>query len=329
MKHSIMASVMTILCIISPLFADNNSAMITHYGFIRFAFVSEPALQNQSFSIFHARWGIKGKATENLDYKLYMEFSQLGIFESWKDSTGYLTKVMADIPVGLLDAYINVRVTDHCVFRFGQMKVPFSDSNLKSPASMPFIYRPFTRQLTPPIRDIGFLGEWTSREKNSKFSAGLFNGEGYNTENTDVNLSGGFRGEISFWDVHRVSASFYTDKNLRLSTRYFNAGYVWSTQTIEAGSEFVIQKQNNSVLDACYVYGAVLIPINTPVITSLAPSLRIEYLNDHNPGTQTQLTTGCTFHFNHKLRNLFRINYSYPLNSSGEHAVVALLQVSW
>lgn len=329
MKHSIIASALIILCVIPPLFADNNSARIIHYGFIRFAFVSEPALENQSFSIFHARWGIKGKASKNMDYKLYMEFSKLGTLESWKDSTGYLTKVMADIPVGLLDAYIDMRVTDKCVFRFGQMKVPFSDSNLKSPASMPFIYRPFTCQLSPPIREIGFLGEWTSRNKNSKISAGLFNGEGYNAENNDGNLSGGFRGELSFWDDHRLSASFYTDKNLSAATRYFNAGYLWSNQTMEAGSEFVIQKQNNSVLDACYVYGSVFIPINTSVITSVDPSLRIEYLNDHNPGTRTRLTTGCTFHINNKLRNLFRINYSYPLNSSGEHAIVVLLQASW
>lgn len=97
------------------------------------------------------------------------------------------------------------KANDELLFRVGQMKVPLSDSNLKSPASMP--YRPLTRQITSPIRDIGIRGCGLREPGVLYFLDGLFNGEGYNAVYADENLCGGLRGEAPLYDKHKISVS--------------------------------------------------------------------------------------------------------------------------
>ncbi|RKY49955.1 MAG: hypothetical protein DRP86_04380 [Candidatus Neomarinimicrobiota bacterium] len=331
MKLNILNLFLAILALNGFLYAGEDETRITHFGFIRFAFVSEPVLESQYFSVFQARWGMKGKASDRLGYKLYAEFSSLGSLDIQRDSTGYLTHVSVDFPAGLLDAYIDMFVTDQLRFQFGQMKVPFSDSNLKSPASMPFVYRPLTRQIAPPIRDIGVLAEWTPGDRGFKFSAGLFNGEGANAVNADEYLSGGLRGEVPIFDNHRISVSLFTDKSKSRIKRgqYINGAYLWSGKRFESGSEIVIQNRNEKSSNAFYVFMKTSIETNKPWLMSFDPAFRFEHLYEAGFGKTTQMTTGCTFHLDKSALNIFRVEYIHPLDDNGAKALTALLQITW
>lgn len=329
MKFCVLSVFLILLVPFLILYAEEADTQASHFGFIRCAFVSEPFLESQAFSVFHARWGMKGKVSHRLGYKLYAEFSSLGSLEVQRDSTGYLTHVSADIPVGLLDAYMDIQVVDKLAFRVGQMKVPFSDSNLKSPASMPFIYRPLTRQITPPIRDIGIQGMWSPGTRGFTISAGLFNGEGYNAVNTDDHLSGGMRGEISLYDKHKISVSWYTDKSRNFRGQYFNGAYLWSAEKFETGSEYVLQNRDGKSSNAFYIFIKTSVETNNLWFRSFDPAFRFEYLDEAGFGKTNLMTAGCTFHRDKSALNIFRVDYSYPLDDRGAKILTALFQITW
>ncbi|MDK2976210.1 MAG: hypothetical protein PWP06_685, partial [Candidatus Marinimicrobia bacterium] len=61
MKFCVLSVFLILLVPFLILYAEEADTQASHFGFIRCAFVSEPFLESQAFSVFHARWGMKGK----------------------------------------------------------------------------------------------------------------------------------------------------------------------------------------------------------------------------------------------------------------------------
>ena len=112
------------------------------------------------FQVRNARMSITGNVHPIVAYKAEIDFSDKGTIK-------------------MLDAYARVFPVKGLALTIGQMKVPFSTDNLRSPHLQYFANRSFLVKETAGTRDVGFTASYTLTEK-FPFSivAGIYNGLG-------------------------------------------------------------------------------------------------------------------------------------------------------
>ena len=140
-----------ILFFTSTLLAQQIKKMPDIFGFLRLS--NEWQIDNNQsyFDIIHARLGARGNFSSKVGYKLYFDIARNGKV-LLDDNDNSVTQSNSNM---LLDAFISLKPVKQLEITFGQSKVPFSSSNLRSPFGMDFIMRPSITRVTPSIRDVG------------------------------------------------------------------------------------------------------------------------------------------------------------------------------
>lgn len=310
-----------------PLVADTEvDRSVSYFGFVRAAMVSDPAMSGQTFSVLHARAGVYGNVTPDLLFRIYLEFSNLGSLEELYDTTGSLVGVDVKMPLGLLDAFVAWKITEIFSIQAGQYKTPYSDSNLRSPLKMPFIYRPVTRYATPHIRDIGVKFIWKPSAGPLTVESGVFNGSGQNAVDTDRSLNVAGRLVWNVSDLHDLSMNLYGGKQDGINLKMTDFGYTFTGNHLNAGAEYALMYEDENAKQAGYVYISKSFIRSERRIHKLTPAFRVEW-NDFRQDEWT-LTGGLTTHLSGQEYSLFRFNYGLS-PQSGDSFLALLFQVSF
>jgi len=317
--------VLLMLFSVIPLTAGmEEGRSVSYFGFIRSAIVSEPAFSGQTFSVLHARAGVYGNVTPDLLFRIYLEFSNLGSLEEVYDTTGSLVGVDVKMPLGLLDAFVVWKITDIFSLQAGQYKTPYSDSNLRNPAKMPFIHRPVTRYATPHIRDIGVKFIWKPSAGPLTVESGVFNGSGLNAVDTDrsLNVAGRLMWNVS--DLHYLSVNLYGGKQDGINLKMTDLGYMLTGNNLDAGAEYALRYEDENAKQAGYVYISKSFIRPEKRIHKLTPAFRVEW-NDFRQDEWT-LTGGLTTHLSGQEYSLFRFNYGWS-PGLGDSFLALLFQI--
>ncbi len=130
------------------------------HGTVRGRYEYCTTLNAHRFQVRNARMSITGNVHPIVAYKAEIDFSDKGTLK-------------------MLDAYARVFPVKGLALTIGQMKVPFSTDNLRSPHMQYFANRSFLVKETAGTRDVGFTAGYTLKEK-FPFSvvAGIYNGLG-------------------------------------------------------------------------------------------------------------------------------------------------------
>ena len=146
--------------------SHSNKKTIKFNGYIQGWFKADFTEEStySSFLVKRARLAARSQLTSRVSFKFMVDFAQ-------KENI-------------LLDAYADIKIKRNLSLRFGQYKTPFSRVNLRSASDLYLIERPFyQKELTPPIRDIGF--HLSLNQPKFQLTGGIFNGEGRTIADSD------------------------------------------------------------------------------------------------------------------------------------------------
>ena len=274
------------------LFAQNDTVkwMPKVGGVIRAKYEYNSSTGKSRFEVRNARFQVSGNVTKTFNYKAEVDLSDEG-------------------QIKMLDAYVRFIPLKGLSFTLGQMKIPFSTDNLRSPGNLNFSNRSFiAKRICKDLRDIGFMATWEAPwQVPLILSAGLFNGHGINTSNWAEELNYGFRIEAGPWKGVGASASYYSGKVSGINSDMVNAGVNYRYKNFYADAEYaqkhVYDTSGHYTSNALFAYVLYEIHLKNGILRNIVPALRYDFftprLSDRliEPG---RITTGLTFGF-HKI----------------------------
>jgi len=219
----------------------------------------------------------------------------------------------------MLDAYVRVDILKNFNVSLGQMKIPFSTDNLRSPHQLNFSNRSFiSKKISKNLRDIGSLFSYKV-PVNFPFIVdfGIFNGSGLNNPEWVNTPNYAFRTNIGINSFFNVSGNYYTGKMDGLTVNLFNIG-----SHITFGNLFfdfeIVSKQSTDSLGAninaqsYFIYGLYHIELKSKLLQRVTPALRYDVFdsNTNKSGFEPgRLTVGLTFGFSNLALADLRFNY--------------------
>ena len=130
------------------------------HGTIRAKYEYCPQENASRFQVRNARFSLTGNVHPIVAYKAEIDLSDKG-------------------RIRMLDAYVRVLPIKGLSFTLGQMKMPFSSDNLRSPHNLYFANRAFIAKQITNLRDVGFTAAYdASQYFPIEVVAGVFNGSG-------------------------------------------------------------------------------------------------------------------------------------------------------
>lgn len=129
-------------------------------------------------------------------------------------SLNFKVQVEQTKSISLVEAYLNFNFSRWAQLRAGQLKIPFSNENLRGASELDFINRSTVVETLCPGRDIGSQGRdigILARIYTSFLDAyfGLFNGSGINRLDNDDTKDKAFRLTLNLWRGMTVGGSWY------------------------------------------------------------------------------------------------------------------------
>lgn len=266
---------------------DSTSYIPQIGGVIRAKFEYNSSIGKSRFEVRNARFQVGGFISKVFNYKAEIDLSDEGVIK-------------------MLDAYVRFIPVKNLAFTMGQMKIPFSTDNLRSPGTLNFSNRSFiAKRICKDLRDIGFMAQYTLPVKIPvTLYAGVFNGSGINSAAWVRTQNFGTRVEAGPWKGVGLSACYYTGKvggknsdminggiNYRYKNFYFDAEYA-QKHTVDTSSCYTS--------NAFFAYALYEIPIKKGILKNIIPAVRYDFFtNDIADGTvqPARITTGLTFGF--------------------------------
>ena len=309
------------------------------FGYVRSYVKSDFTKNSNEFLLYNARIGLKGNLNSSISYRVFGDLAQLGNVSLTKDIDGDVTNVDASNLHVLLDAYIKVKLTGSVAFTFGQFKLPFSTSNLESPAAMEFVNRPYTKSTSPGLRDIGGMVEFSDKKVAPlTLAASLTNGSGENTSETDKTANYTFRAVYDILSNFSVSANYYGGKLSGNDVNIFNAGSNVRFGNLFIAGEYALRNTDKAGTktdgNSFFVFSSYKVPVSFYLFSSITPAFRYEM---YDPNTSvdnddmSRLTAGLTFELIENSNTLVRLNYESIQKKAGSDSnlLYILFQVSF
>jgi hypothetical protein len=279
-------------------------------GTIRGKYEYNTSLNGHRFQVRNARFSFSGAVTPFARYEAEIDLSDEG-----------LTR--------MLDAYVEMLVSDQLTFKIGQQKVPFSTDNLRSPHNFLFANRSFLGKQLAGWRDVGATLEYSFNDNIPvELFLGVYNGKGlYNQKEWRNTLSYAIRGVYDPTQQLQLSLNYNTLQPYDLRMHIFNAGFIFSIDHWYLESEVFYKKYEQKVFpDTKGFFAIVAYDLPTPKIKaleSISPRLRYDQMGDDNNGQQdaltgtyqiddvkrSRLTAGINFIFKKPYINEIRLNY--------------------
>ena len=291
--------------------AEKNNYQPSIEGTIRGKYEYNTSVDGHRFQVRNARFSVRGAVSPYARYKAEIDLSDEG-----------LTR--------MLDAFVEMKVSDQLFFIVGQQKIPFSTDNLRSPHNLLFANRSFIGKQLSGLRDVGATLNYTfSGNVPIELFAGVYNGKGlYNQKEWRSDLSYAFRGEYSTkkWGL---SLNYNSIQPYDLRMHVFNAGVMFIYKKLYLESEIFYKHYQNDVFpytEGVFLMASYDIPLpKMKAIESIAPRLRYDQMNNDNNGlinTQTnsytvddikrsRITGGLNFNLKKPFINEIRLNYEH------------------
>ncbi len=287
------------------------------FGYVKALHQTDLTAGMGQFSLIHARFGLKGNLNDNVSYRIFTELNrQLNVGVSDSDGDGQLNGSNFSVRSILLDAFMNIKLTDRLNFSLGQYKIPFSTSNLRSPVTMYFVNRPLTTAVTPGLRDIGLTFYYKNKDMLPMDAAlGVYNGSGENTNENNKTMNYAVRVTASPIKPLMISANYYGGKIGFTDVSIFGFGLHAKVNNLLLDGEYVLRKTDAAVAftsTGYFFYTGYVIETDLWIINSITPLVRYE---NYDPNTDisdnqlTRFTLGLNFGLSDKNFTGVRINY--------------------
>lgn len=219
----------------------------------------------------------------------------------------------------MLDAYIRVDIFKNLNVLLGQMKIPFSTDNLRSPHQLNFSNRSFiAKKISKNLRDIGSLFSYKVPFKIPLIiDFGIYNGAGLNNPEWVNTPNYAFRANVGVNSFLNVSSNYYTGKMDGLSINLYNFGSHITLGNFFFDFEIAYKQTNDSIgnsitAQSYFIYGLYHFEINNNFLKRVTPALRYDVFDSDinksgfEPG---RITAGLTFGFSKLTLADLRFNY--------------------
>jgi hypothetical protein len=269
---------------------DSTSFIPQVGGVIRAKYEYNTSVGKGRFEVRNARFSVGGYVSKVFNYKAEIDLSDEGV-----------TK--------MLDAYVRFIPIKNLFFTLGQMKIPFSTDNLRSPGQLNFSNRSFiAKRICKDLRDIGFMVSYAHEGKFPfALHAGIFSGSGINTAAWVKTYNLGLRFELGPFKGASLSGNYYSGKVSGLNSRLFDVGINYRYKNFFFDAEYAQKKATDTTgsINSNALFAYVLYEINFKkgIMRNIVPAVRYDFFtSDISTGViePARITTGLTFGF-HKI----------------------------
>ncbi|OGU32408.1 MAG: hypothetical protein A2057_13690 [Ignavibacteria bacterium GWA2_35_9] len=297
-------------------------------GYVRAWHQTDFSTNQGQYLVKQVRLGINGSVNEYAGYKILVDFTRLGKLSSTStiiNNTKVITGVSANFSDILLDAAATLTPIKNLDVTAGQFKVPFSTDNLRSDQNADFANRPLLTNVSPSIRDIGFMMTYKIKgDVSAELTAGSFNGSGFNKSENDKSMDYAFRAVVSPIQNFNVSGNYYGGKAAGNDLRLLDFGLDYKVGSLFVDAEYASKQTQtlaNDITGSSYfMYTTYSIPLSGDFLREIVPAVRYEKFDPNTSKDNNEIglyTIGLTLEFAKITFAHFRINYEKYDNSDG------------
>lgn len=289
-------------------------------GYSRSWYQADFSTEQGQFLVKEARLGVTGNVNEYATYKILVDFTRLGSLSTTSDvidGKKVITSASANFSDVLLDAMATITPTKELAFSAGQFVVPISSENLTSGADLNFVNRGLITNITPDLRDIGFMGSYAKKDGLPfEVRAGLLNGTGQNKTENDKTTNYIFRAVVQPVKALGVSANYYGGRLSGATVKIVDFAADYKIGKILFNGEFgqrrstLASKETTSY--AYFIYSIYDFDFGDSFISHIMPAVRYE---NYDPSTSlsndklNKYTAGIALEFAKIKYAQFRVNY--------------------
>lgn len=288
------------------------------HGTIRGKYEYSPQLYASRFQVRNARFSITGNVHQMVAYKAEIDLSDKG-----------KTK--------MLDAYVRVLPIKGLSFTLGQMKVPFSTDNLRSPHNYYFANRSFIAKQMTGLRDVGFSASYNAKEYVPiSLTLGIFNGTGlYQQSEWQKQMNYSARLEYIACKYFRLDFNWKMVQPEDLTMNLFDMNMQADFYGVHLEAEAIYKVYEKNIFAPSYGFtGMANYDIKLPKIFDRISILaRYDMMNNNSLGNsyddgnykidnwaRQRITTGVTLHLAKPILAELRINYEKYFYDDWTHA---------
>lgn len=313
--------IITFLCLSFAVNAQENPDYSAKYsGYIRAWYQSDFGSDQGAYSLKQVRLGISGAVNEYASYKVLVDFTRLGKLTTTTTTVNgvkVVNSAAASFSDILLDAAATITPFKNFDLTAGQFKIPFSSDNLKADQTHQFANRPMITNVSPNMRDIGFIMTYKIKgDVNAELTAGSFNGSGMNKIETDKSLDLSLRAVVSPIKDLNVFANYYGGKVSGLEQNFMGFGLAYKYSAFLFEAEYANKTLSATTGDikgnSYFAFANYNISFNGGFINEITPAFRYEMFDvnsDKDNNEIGRMTFGLTFQFAKITFAHFRINY--------------------
>ncbi len=277
------------------------------HGTVRGRYEYCTTLNAHRFQVRNARMSITGNVHPIVAYKAEIDFSDKG-------------------SIKMLDAYARVFPVKGLALTIGQMKVPFSTDNLRSPHLQYFANRSFLVKETAGTRDVGFTAGYTLKEK-FPFSvvAGIYNGTGLTQQKVwKKQMCYSARATFDPCKYINFSLNFQSFDPDSVRMNVYDVGFYTNFYDVHIEAEYLCKTYEKNAFKVSHAFsGFVNYDLRLPKVFSKISFLaRYDMMTDHSHGynesngrfniddvARQRITAGVTLSLSRPFFADLRINY--------------------
>lgn len=277
------------------------------HGTIRAKYEHTTTFDKGRFQVRNARFSVSGNVHPIVAYKAEIDLSDEG-------------------ETRMLDAYIRVFPFNGASLTMGQMKVPFSTDNLRSPHQMFFANRSFVAKEITGVRDVGaMVGYNFWKAAPTSIVAGIYNGSGlYRQDQWQSSFDYAVRAVMEPTKGMQLSLNYHSMKPADARMHMYDVGFFYNFANFHVEAEYIYKKFENELfhpvqaLNSFIAYDLML-PKYLHKITFMA---RYDIMTDDNTGlandngeyvvtdvARQRITGGVSLSLTQKVTSLLSLNY--------------------
>jgi hypothetical protein len=254
---------------------DRKAYLPRVQGTVRAKYEYSLSHSEHRFQVRNARVGISGKVHPMVEYKAEIDLSDEG-------------------EIQMLDAYCNFLPFAGLNIAIGQMKIPFSTDNLRSPHQLYFANRSFVgKQMSSGLRDVGITVAYgRSQRLPFKFSAGIYNGSGiYNQRTWKTHLNYAVRAEFLPFSWLNISLNVAGVRPETLQMTLYDAGVYTEFHNIHIEAEYAHKAYQNRTFaptNAFVGFAEYAVPLKKGIFQRLSLLARYDVMTANSRGIRDE-----------------------------------------
>ncbi len=243
------------------------------HGTIRAKYEWCTSLGTSRFQVRNARLSVLGNVHPIVAYKAEVDLSEKGAMK-------------------MLDAYVRVFPVKGMALTLGQMKMPFSTDNIRSPHMFYFANRSLLVKEITGLRDVGFSMGYTHTEK-FPFSivAGIYNGAGlYNQESWYKNMCVAARAVFDPCEYINFSLNYQTFAPDSIRMNVFDVGAYSDFYGFHIETEYLYKHYGGAFKPTHAIVGFINYDLKLPKVFSKISFLaRYDAMTDNSHGYRNEM----------------------------------------